>query len=612
MRTSVIEGINYHGLRAATYELNKAWKTSQSEGRLRKLEAFQMPPIIPRGDPNSPGWEEKVQKFLQDQQERKAMAKSVMANMIKAHHPTPLDLAKAGGVSSSLGLNFYDLRGPVRMLFPHNTPMRNQIPRPSRVNDGVGVAATWKANRNVGSTYGGASEGNRVGRSTPDAIDYMAKYKEQGVERGVTFTAQFAGEGYADHLADEHIRGLLSLQLQEEGMIWHGNSGNTSGGTGYRLGTAATPTGAVATTRSAGSAGNLGAIAGADLPYAAALTTSSYVSCAVVFLTAMGNPRNSQYGYGNPPSIANGLTPTSRRQNIDGSADTIAGGTSKISALSAVTQATTGNLCVKFTVAASSIPKGTFGYAWYVDVETSNTGTLGSAKLAGITTTPYCYVSGTPTGTQPGTAVGLDTDNSYNSLDFDGLLAYSAVTAGATWLDMGGATLTSQKNGRITEFETILQSIYDQYQAGVDEIWCDTIAAECIDQAVRYSGASATGYQVVMRRDEQDNLLGGFVVSGYKSRFATNSPTGANVLPIRIHPMMPAGTCYFNLTQLPYPTTRAPYVAGMLVQRDYYSIEWPQVSREWPFGTYVHEVLAHEMPWIPAVITGIGAFSAPA
>ena len=46
----------------------------------------------------------------------------------------------------------------------------------------------------------------------------------------------------------------------------------------------------------------------------------------------------------------------------------------------------------------------------------------------------------------------------------------------------------------------------------------------------------------------------------------------------------------------------------MLVQRDYYSIEWPVVSRNWTFGTYVHEVLAHYMPWLSGLITGVGTF----
>jgi hypothetical protein len=52
-------------------------------------------------------------------------------------------------------------------------------------------------------------------------------------------------------------------------------------------------------------------------------------------------------------------------------------------------------------------------------------------------------------------------------------------------------------------------------------------------------------------------------------------------------------------------------VRTFLTQRDYYAIEWPIVTRQWTFGTYVQEVLAHYMPWVSAIRTGIGPFVAP-
>jgi hypothetical protein len=46
----------------------------------------------------------------------------------------------------------------------------------------------------------------------------------------------------------------------------------------------------------------------------------------------------------------------------------------------------------------------------------------------------------------------------------------------------------------------------------------------------------------------------------------------------------------------------------MMLQRDYYSIEYPQTSRRWTFGTYRHQALAHMLPGFPWVLTGIGPF----
>jgi hypothetical protein len=103
-------------------------------------------------------------------------------------------------------------------------------------------------------------------------------------------------------------------------------------------------------------------------------------------------------------------------------------------------------------------------------------------------------------------------------------------------------------------------------------------------------------------------MLGGFVISAYQSRYAVANPTGGNAIPIRMHPMVPPGTLYFHVRTNPYPHSRVGNVVDMLVQRDYYSIEWPLTTRQWTFGTYVHEVIRHTMPWIPALITGIGPF----
>jgi hypothetical protein len=80
---------------------------------------------------------------------------------------------------------------------------------------------------------------------------------------------------------------------------------------------------------------------------------------------------------------------------------------------------------------------------------------------------------------------------------------------------------------------------------------------------------------------------------------------GGAPLPIRVHPMMPPGTIYYHIAKNPYPQSRIPWTCAMLVQREYYSIEWPIVTRQWSFGTYVHEVLAHMLPWITTVRTGI-------
>ena len=104
--------------------------------------------------------------------------------------------------------------------------------------------------------------------------------------------------------------------------------------------------------------------------------------------------------------------------------------------------------------------------------------------------------------------------------------------------------------------------------------------------------------------------MGGFLVTSYKSKYSIN-PEGGAAIPIRIHPMFPPGTMLYDINTNPYPHSRVPSVRQFLLQRDYYAIEWPIVTRQWTFGTYIHEVLAHYMPWISALRTGIGPFVKP-
>ncbi len=535
-----------------------------------------------------------MDKVLDEADERTAAAKQLMKRLVMAN--TERKIGKAG-VTSALGFNFYDLRAPVQLSYPVNTPLRNMLPRIGRVNDGYGVAAHWQATRNPGLPYVGVAEGERNAIATPDDIPYIATYKEIGVERGVTFTAQFAGEGYADNVADEHIRGLHEIFLGEEALMWLGNSGLANGNNGFQFngagGGTATPTPDVILSAAA---------ADGTLPGA------TNVSAAVVILTGLGYPSNPQYGYNGIPTVLSGLTPSFLRQNQDGSSIKIPGGISKISPMSDVVITTGPDPSAKFSIPPASLPiKGAFAYAWYVNITDAAAPSPANAFLHSITTVPFLVVSSAPTGAQTGDTVGFDVDNSYSAYDFDGLITYAATTPGAYWKDMGGASFTSLLNGRVKEIEEALEYIWQNFQAGVDQIWGSFDAVAALDSAVRFAGAASSSYRFEYTRDSQGNLLGGFIVSAYQSRYSMN-PNGY-AIPIRLHPMLPLGTIYFDVSQNPYPHSRAPFTRGMLVQRDYYSIEWPLVTRQWTFGTYCHEVLAHNFPWLTAVLTGIGPFS---
>lgn len=519
--------------------------------------------------------------------------------LIKAQYEAIDELKKTNppGIGTWIGFNFYDLRGPAYFLFPLLTPFIQMIGKRGKVNAGTGTVAHWKATRNPNSTYiyAGVQEGQRNATATPNEVDYLATYKELGMEGGNTFTSQWAGEGYTDNLADEHFRNLARLRLQEEMITLLGNSGTAAGNLGFQMGQAPNVTSALATSDTFNKPASTGFVSGSN------------VAAAVVAISGMGMNPGGQGGYNAPPTVAAGLVPTSTRTNVDGTTLAVNGGTSAISNVSnmVVTNATA--KWVTFTCAAV---QGAVGYAWYTSSSpnTSPVTSVANLTLAAITNCPKYVAGATPTGTQLGNAAGLNTDFSYQTTDFDGLLTYAFKNG--YWNDMGGSSFTPVGNGQVAEIENDLQYLWNNFQAQPDAIWCSSDVRAELDSAIVYSSTGTNSYIFQYTKDSQGALLGGFLVSAYKSKYSIN-PEGGAAIPIRLHPMLPSGTLLYDINTNPYPHSRVPAVREFLTQRDYYAIEWPIVTREWTYGTYVHEVLAHYMPWISAIRTGIGPFVAP-
>jgi hypothetical protein len=549
-----------------------------------------------------------LQKMEADFNERAASANELMKGLVADYRET---MMKAG-VSTSLGYNFYDLRGPAFLIYPVNTPLRNSLPRWGKANAGFGTAVNWKyTSLGPGTSYAGAAEGKRVATATPNENNAVATYAELGIERSVTFTAEFAGEGYTDNVADEHLRGAHELWLQEESIIWGGNPGTATGLNGFALGTANTPTAALKTALPTGPAG-LVTDGGTGFG-------STSVSCRVVELTMLGYPNNAQYGYQSAPTVTSGLTPSFTRTNADGTTDTINGGTGAISAASNVVSASSSYPYVLCDVAPK---KGANAWAWFVDTTDASTPSAANAKLVAITTVPFVYLAnGTANASYVGSATGLNADHSSNALDFAGIMAWAV--NGGVFVNMSDLTTTNPVTGAtntglltpgmtnssnavpaVAEIELDLKNQWTSFQTVADELWTSADAKLSIAQALFKNTSGVPAYRFEISRDAQGNILGGFAVSGYKSQYSMKA-TGSEEIPIKIHPQLPPGTIVYRKTTNPYPHSRIPGVSGMFVQRDYYGIEWPITTRAWTFGTYVHEVYGDYIPGLLTVRTGI-------
>ena len=88
-------------------------------------------------------------------------------------------------------------------------------------------------------------------------------------------------------------------------------------------------------------------------------------------------------------------------------------------------------------------------------------------------------------------------------------------------------------------------------------------------------------------------IAGGTFVKSYFNKF-----TG-EMIEIHVHPYMPAGMLLATADQLPYPVNEVGRVFQMRLRRDYYSIDWPQTNRAYPYGTYMDGFLQHYFP--PAI-----------
>lgn len=496
-------------------------------------------------------------------------------NLMKQALSTPSESLRKT-VTTGTGLVPFDLQAPAKNLYPVSTPLRNVIPR---VGGGVGTATNWKSIFSItGSGYdsmGWVPEGQRAGRMSYSAVPKSASYKTLGEEDNMTFEAINAGKTFEDIISTGVVRILQKMMLKEENAIYGGN-------TSVALGVPATPT-----TAAAGS--------GATLP---ALT----YDVAVVALTHEGYRNWIASGQ----VLATGVPLTQTVTGADGQTYVVKGGSSNKSAVA--TQAVT--LGQTLSVSTTVMP-GAVAYAWFV-------GAAGAAKLEQVTTINSAIFTAPLAGTGQLLSAVI-ADNSKNDLAFDGLV-YTAINAfltggagnGAYLKQMAtgtagtGTFLTSSGRGSVVEIDDMLLSMWNNFQISPTVLWCNAQEIRNITSKV-LSNASGP----LLRYDVDANgknpyvIMANGVVEMYFNPYALN---GGYKIPIKIHPLIPAGVIMGWTENLPaqYQNNETPNVAEMKIRADYYSLEWPIKTRAREYGVYAEEVLAVYAPFALGMISNIG------
>jgi hypothetical protein len=505
------------------------------------------------------------------------------------------------GISTATQLVYYNLEPTAKRLLPRPTPLRNSIPRAKSPSAGPGIQANWKAiiaadGGIVGAgtgQYPGVSEGHRNAFMSLTERNYTATFSGLGKDIPTTFEAQFAGQGFDDARGIAQIVKLNALMISEEKMIIGGNAGSGTGYNGFQLGTCSTPVNAL--------------VAGGSL------TTARYVTSYVVALTYWG----LQFS-----TVPGGVVTQFTRTNADGSADTINGGSSAISLASNTVLTTGGTLAVSSTVAA--VP-GALGYAFYFDVETTNTASLANAKLSAIATVPQYTLLANPVGAQTGAATGLNTDFSANNgqggagnstiADFTGLWGWLAGTVnagqGGYLKDLGNAQLTANGDGTIAEIETLILNLATNYFLTPETLYCGPALMSSIVNKIltTTTGANAPigSQRINFTMGDAGAVVGGTFGVSYRSKFAGIAMGENEVADIRLktHPLLPDNCIFFDFQTNPYPDSNIPAVRRIQTMQEYYSIQWPLRTRQWEIGTYVNELFQEYVPFGFAGLTGV-------
>ena len=452
----------------------------------------------------------------------------------------------AGGPTT--GLQAYNLEVPSKKLYPILTPLRNRIPR---VGGGFATQANWKAITaiNVGNMRAGVGEGKRGGQVQHSMKEYFAAFRGIGLEKSVTFEADYAAKGFEDVKALAVTQTLQALMVQEEMLLLGGN-------TSMALGKTPTPTlVAVSDNTASGIPGSLSVIC-------VALGVQAYWDVAGANNGASGQEIN----------IATAQVPGAiTRTNADGTTDTFGGGSAEKSA------AATLSVSASNRVDASVTPvRGAYAYAWFW-------GTAGAEVLGAVTTTATVSIKGAAKGSQ--NANTLTGDNSTSALEFDGLLTQIAKPdSGAYYFDNAGKAVTSDGAGGVSEIEAAFAAFYNKYRLSPQTMYVSAADLVGITKLIIGNGGAP-----LLRLNVDVNQTTA-IQAGVKVGSYLNKVTG-DMLDVVVHPNLPQGTILFYSDNVPAYLDGVSQLLRVLARQDYYQIEWPLRTRRYEYGVYADEVL---------------------
>lgn len=445
-------------------------------------------------------------------------------------------------IGSAIGKNFsltsplsqgflpYDLIPFVRTIYPVYTPLRNKLPRvpgQGKYHEGrILSSITGSLPGGLGSLqddstsefWGGsfASWPNSLPNAgSQTAYDIQIPYRFFALTEGVSWLAQFSGQGYDD------IYGLSSLVLLQEFMLLEEHDLLAS--SSQALATPSAPTGAA---RSAGT-GEVGL---------SGVTTDVYAK-----VTAINFWGQTAASSAVTISATNG-------QVIDLTLSPVAG------ALNYVIYLTTGaspGTYYQFT-GINTLPGGTVGATKFTlqgaiptsgnTAPASDTGTSATTRQESLFSVLSGLAYNGGSGPYPNTSAGYYNDNPLSVLN-------------------------------VALVQTTLQQMYNGstgYLANPSEIIVS--ANDVVVLANSIQAESIAAYQLRIQQSEMAGVTAGIAVAGVVN------PIWRTIPEIVVHPYLPQGNCLFMSYTLPQTQNNLGNVVENVMVQDYAQIAWPVID----------------------------------
>jgi hypothetical protein len=168
-----------------------------------------------------------------------------------------------------------------------------------------------------------------------------------------------------------------------------------------------------------------------------------------------------------------------------------------------------------------------------------------------------------------------------------------------------GTVLTASGRGTCVEVDNMLKAMWDTYQLSATVLYVNSQELQNLTARCLSGGTNAPLLQITNPAGaEPYRLNAGGVIAMYFNPF---TPDGGKMIPVKLHPKLPAGTILAYCEDLPlqYQNNNVTNVAEVKTRMDYYQIDWPLKTRAYETGVYAEQVLAIYAPFAMGMICNI-------